>query len=57
MSKKESKLDKIPDDSVTKPAPETCSSTDEAVSELQRYAQNILKMMRSGMKADLRDEP
>jgi hypothetical protein len=36
---------------------ETPRPNDQAVAEFQRYAQDILKMMRSGMKADLRDEP
>ena len=59
MSEEDPKPGKRPDDPTDRPAAaaEPSGQTDEAVAEFQRYAQDILKMMRSGMKADLRDEP
>ena len=59
MSEEDPKPGKRPADPAAPPAAatETSGPTDEAVAEFQRYAQDILKMMRSGMKADLRDEP
>lgn len=59
MSAEDPKPCKGPDHPEAQPiAPKEAShQNDEAVAEFQRYAQDILKMMRSGMKADLRDEP